>query len=245
MPIKALPRYLLKSGEIAAFGSRLKTILTDAPAGDEHLGLLTGLLAQHTTDIVSAYGSIRENMFTPKLAQADSACDETINRFTRVVHGMCDDYDPAKAEAASIIYAILKKHEFGRTNASYAVQTTTTKAMLMDLDSPDAKAATVKAGVQPAVEEIRRNHLSFETIYQEKIANKAEVREPSISSLMAPLRLDIGEILDHLNSRERVLPAQYATFNKRVNELVIEMSAKAHARQNRKAAPENAAPVNK
>jgi hypothetical protein len=184
-----------------------------------------------------AYGSATEDAHTGELNKADEDRDQSAGRFTKVVRGLQYDFDPEKADSAAMIYSVLKKHEYGKPKASHAEQTTTVRAMLSDMATDTMKAAIMKAGVQAGFDDLDRKQTVFEEVYQRKIAGKAETRELPLTTLIAPLRQGIFDILVYLNSRERLQPEQYRALNARVNELVTEAGAKAHGRKSRRDAP--------
>ena len=235
MPIKTLPRYLMNSEEIAATAGRLLTILEPVYNDSDFIKGLIDLMDKHLKAVHEVFGEGTTNILTEPLAKADNERDSIYAKITKFLRGARFHFDDNKAKAASTLYRIFKNQGLGLAYDSYAVQSTKLNALFSDLETEDAKKAIEMLDLAGTFNGLKMAQENFAKLYTQKLEKEAEAKETGpVGELIQPVRQDLYYVLTMLEIMERVKPDAYTQVINNVNELVIEMGAKARARENRK-----------
>jgi hypothetical protein len=235
MAITLIPRTLLSAGENCSLLKRALDYFRNNPVeNDQHLNDLLVVADRDRTAVIEAYGGDDEETFGTPARAADTERDAVCGQLSKNLRGKRDDFDPAVAQSASIVYDLYKKHDFGGRKNSYELQSTVIHAFLNDCMRPDIQVAIDNARIRIGIEQLAKAQRRFEEAVQRKL-EKVDESTPSVTALMEPLRQDVFELIVYLNSRERMNGGDiYGPINQKINEIVEEIEAKARARRARK-----------
>lgn len=81
--------------------------------------------------------------------------------------------------------------------------------------------------------DLRKAQADFEELFVKKIGNIATETLPQVSTLIAPIRQELSELLAILSVEERNSPEVFAPLVEEINQMITEFTAKGRSRKTR------------
>jgi hypothetical protein len=243
MPVKTLPRYLMKASEITIAAERLIQLCAKLPESSPMIEAVVEKAKEDVAAVRRAYGTEAAPGLAARARLADESRDESCVQLTGLLRGLQYHFDSEVADSAETVYSVLARHDLGARRSSYENQSMVTAALLDDLAKPEIKEAVDRCGVAPAIADLKEKEEAFRAIIMSRIEASSEADEPALRELVEPLRAAIFEILVMVESRERLNPEMYRDFVADLNGMITEIGSKVRARKSRREAADEAPPV--
>lgn len=234
MPVKSYPKHLLTSGETATIARRTVGCIAGYTDEDPHLKELSEDLDQGVEMLESTINAGVDLSLSADVQQGDADRDQTITQFTGFVRGLQNSLEPEVASAASVVYEIIERHDFGAKRKAYAEQSTAVNAMLKDFEAEEAQKAFDICKVRPFYEKLKQQQKAFEEAVMARVNAAGEDDGPNVTALLPRLRAGLIDITNHINSRERLHPEKYGRLVAEMNAVVTEIVSSVRARESRK-----------
>ncbi|MFP4418798.1 MAG: DUF6261 family protein [Chitinispirillaceae bacterium] len=236
MALKSLPLYKMVASEIVTVARRMMAVVRNALLTDPHQEEVVDVLEKDTDAAEEAIGETADSSLTKEVKEADAGRDLACTEFAGYLRGQEFHWDEEIVAAAEYLYNILRNHGFGGREQGYAAQSGIMNAMIKDLDTEAARAAIEKVNGQPLMEKVISSQKAFTDAVMKRIKEAGDVETPAISAVIKPVKEGISDLYNHLSSRERLHPEQYADVIRQVNQMISEVSAPVRARISRNAA---------
>jgi len=235
MAVKSFPVSILIAEECAEAGVRINTTLSPYAATDTNLGRLLVAMSTIVNDLHRALTLSRKKPLTQEILEKDAARGRIYGNLVKFIRGEQSHHLPEKAQAASLLYGILKQHGLGIHHGSYAVESTRLRGLFVDFDLSPQKEAAVTLGIEEAILELKQAEEEFSVVHNQLIDAKAGIEDiPTISEIADPLRVYLRTILNYLSGLELADPATWAGVVNEINEITIELTAQARSRKTRR-----------
>jgi hypothetical protein len=236
MAVKILPRYLMNVAELIAVSWQLILLLRDIEFADTHHKELIGLLEVDTKKAEDAFGKDDTSTEAEKKRTADALRDETCTQMAGFLRGIQCHHKSQIRDAANYLYDLMSRHDFGGRKKSYSEQTAILRAMISDLKSEQSQTALTTSDAMPFFEELCERQDAFEAVVLEQVNAAGDPDEPSVNSLIEPVRVGILETLNHIGSCQRLHQEQYTPLVNKINDIVSDIATRVHTRKNSKKA---------
>lgn len=234
MPVKSYPKHLMTSGETATIARRTVECINGYTDDDPHLKELSEDLEQGVEMVESALNAGVDLSLSADVRQGDTDRDQTITQFTGFVRGLQNSLEAEIADAASVVYEIMERHDFGAKRSAYAEQSTVVNAMLKDFETEEAQKAFDICKVRPFYEKLKQQQITFENAVMARINAAGEDDQPNVTALLPRVRAGLIDITNHINSRERLHPEKYERLVAEMNAVVTQIISSVRARESRK-----------
>lgn len=137
------------------------------------------------------------------------------------------------ANAASSLYAIVKKHGTGLWNLGYTEESARLRDFFIDLAKPEAMENMQKIGAGMWLEDLKTAQDSFESFYHSKIEDESGNEPVSLKKTVTLLRKDLRLLLSVIEAIGRLRPEGIKEITARLDEITIDIMTVVKGRRTR------------
>ncbi len=232
--MKNLPFSLLNSNEIYTTSCRVNEACKVSFSGDEFVVTLCSNIDTGNRDLAKGLGKSLNSNFTPLLLLQDQARDNAFIGFRDYASSYSHSSDNVMAIAGLNLTAIIETTGNSIHSMGYAVETAKLNTLIANFGTPAALRDMETIGATKWYNELKTSQDAFETIYKTKIDTESAIDLPLIKESRGRITKFLRALLNYIEISGEMDSKIFGPINDKIDEIIIEITAIARARQTRK-----------
>jgi len=194
------------------------------------------LLSSENSILSKSIQSTKRGLHIKQLEILDDVADREFVCFKQFVWANTYLTDQTKADNAKYIWKIIDANNRNMHRLSYERQMALTHSLLKNLERPEVKAKVDSLiGVQKRITALKSSSKNFESLFRsekEEMATEEDIIAPSTQKRIVRNIIN-KKLIPYLNNAVSVLPEQYETIAKVVENHIEGLNTKAKSRETR------------
>lgn len=235
MPVKEMSYRQLNYAETATFGRGLVSIVNKkGPQEETNLMVLKDRLDGNLTELEASSGGKPLDTMDSLLKKADERRDVTYTKILHHVKGLIKNLDEKTAQAASVIYDSLVRHDTNLVNMSYESETHHLKALTIELKKPEFTDHLNTLKITDNILQLEKENNEFDDLYNKRNSEKAPSSEEiKLVDLVKAVRTNILQIIGYVDIVDTIKPDLLKPVVDEISAAVSELAPKVEARKTR------------
>lgn len=225
---------LLNPDELHTLAARILQIADGVIGEDEYPRSLHDKLGKQVTKFQQAISHEQASALTPELAERDEERDEAFLAFRDIVKGYTRFHDKSKAAAAQEIENLIKERDWSLYRLGYTQESSQLDILLRELANPEMFKHVEELNLRDFYDELLNRHKKFEEVYQERLKEDAADEYPGLVRAKQEIARLMQGMITYLDISADIDPDRFKTASEKVDEAILEITARARARQTRR-----------
>lgn len=220
------------NSELNNHGSNVVKVIRDANIADETLNELTDALEADNDELTLALKQERQNEFTVSLRKLDDRRDNGFKCFKGHVKADAFRLNDTIANAANVIYRIIKNHGVTLYHESYEQESALLESLFKELDEAPMQQELVVLGLTTVYEELKQAQSNFNVTFVERSTN-APNKDLLIAASRAhkPVKHLLGLLTQYINVKVDRKNAPFEALAVSIGDLVDNINQKIRTRK--------------